>query len=133
MSVRPPRERRHSAMREARGLTLFSLALLLFFGLYVGVFAACASSKDSSRTSTPAGETAARSDTGATAAADTAATAAADTGSAAAASADAKQPAREPDVIFVPTPDTVVVEMLRLAHVDDDDLVYDLGWATGAS
>jgi hypothetical protein len=34
---------------------------------------------------------------------------------------------REPDVIFVPTPQDVVDKMLELAEVTKDDLVYDLG------
>lgn len=40
-------------------------------------------------------------------------------------------PAREPDVIFVPTPEPVVKEMLRLANVQSNDLVYDLGSGDG--
>lgn len=38
---------------------------------------------------------------------------------------------REPDVIFVPTPQEVVDKMLELAHVTKDDLVYDLGCGDG--
>lgn len=38
---------------------------------------------------------------------------------------------REPDVIFVPTPMPVVEQMLTFAHVDEDDLVYDLGSGDG--
>ncbi len=38
---------------------------------------------------------------------------------------------REPDVHFVPTPDEVVEVMLRLADVQEDDLVYDLGCGDG--
>jgi SAM-dependent methyltransferase len=35
------------------------------------------------------------------------------------------------DVPFVPTPEEVVAEMLRLANVNDRDLVYDLGCGDG--
>jgi len=38
---------------------------------------------------------------------------------------------REPDVIFVPTPQPVVEEMLRLADVKKSDLLYDLGCGDG--
>lgn len=38
---------------------------------------------------------------------------------------------REPDVIFVPTPQDVVDKMLELAQVTKDDLVYDLGCGDG--
>jgi precorrin-6B methylase 2 len=38
---------------------------------------------------------------------------------------------REPDVIFVPTPQEVVDKMLELAEVKKDDLVYDLGCGDG--
>lgn len=37
----------------------------------------------------------------------------------------------EPDVIFVPTPQSVVEEMLELANVGEDDVVYDLGSGDG--
>jgi len=37
----------------------------------------------------------------------------------------------EPDVIFVPTPQEVVEEMLKLANVKKDDVVYDLGCGDG--
>jgi hypothetical protein len=36
-----------------------------------------------------------------------------------------------PDVIYVPTPHDVVDEMLRLAQVKSDDVVYDLGSGDG--
>ncbi len=42
----------------------------------------------------------------------------------------AKTP-REPDVIYVPTPQPVVDKMLELAQVTKDDLVYDLGCGDG--
>jgi SAM-dependent methyltransferase len=42
-----------------------------------------------------------------------------------------ESPTRRPDVIYVPTPRTVVEEMLRLADVQADDLVYDLGSGDG--
>lgn len=38
---------------------------------------------------------------------------------------------REPDVIFVPTPQDVVDKMLELAQVKKDDLLYDLGCGDG--
>jgi predicted RNA methylase len=42
-----------------------------------------------------------------------------------------KQKEREPDVIFVPTPQEVVDKMLELAKVTKDDVVYDLGCGDG--
>jgi SAM-dependent methyltransferase len=42
-----------------------------------------------------------------------------------------RQPAREPDIYFVPTRQAVVGEMLRLAGVGPDDVVYDLGSGDG--
>lgn len=38
---------------------------------------------------------------------------------------------REPDVIFVPTPQQVVDEMLAMARVGADDVLYDLGSGDG--
>jgi len=38
---------------------------------------------------------------------------------------------REPDVIFVPTPHSVVDQMLKLAKVTKKDVVYDLGCGDG--
>ncbi len=38
---------------------------------------------------------------------------------------------REPDVVYVPTPQDVVDKMLELAKVTKDDLVYDLGCGDG--
>ncbi len=46
-------------------------------------------------------------------------------------SGQTKKPTREPDVIFVPTPQEVVDKMLELAEVKKDDLVYDLGCGDG--
>jgi SAM-dependent methyltransferase len=40
-------------------------------------------------------------------------------------------PQREPDVIYVPTPQAVVDEMLTIANVSKDDVVYDLGSGDG--
>ena len=40
-------------------------------------------------------------------------------------------PARQPDVIYVPTPADVVNAMLRLANVSSTDVVYDLGSGDG--
>ncbi len=42
-----------------------------------------------------------------------------------------ESPTRKPDVIYVPTPMTVVNEMLRLVNVQSNDLVYDLGSGDG--
>jgi SAM-dependent methyltransferase len=44
--------------------------------------------------------------------------------------ADAWQ-SKRPDVIFVPTPDRVVEEMLRVADIRKNDLIYDLGCGDG--
>jgi cyclopropane fatty-acyl-phospholipid synthase-like methyltransferase len=41
------------------------------------------------------------------------------------------QPARTPDVIYVPTPQPVVDAMLAMAKVTDKDVVYDLGCGDG--
>jgi SAM-dependent methyltransferase len=38
---------------------------------------------------------------------------------------------RKPDVIYLPTPQPVVEEMLRMAEVDANDVVYDLGCGDG--
>ena len=40
-------------------------------------------------------------------------------------------PTRQPDVVYVPTPMRVVEEMLQLANVTNEDLVYDLGSGDG--
>ena len=40
-------------------------------------------------------------------------------------------PLRSPDVIFVPTPQEVVEDMLRLANVKQGDVLYDLGSGDG--
>jgi len=42
-----------------------------------------------------------------------------------------KKTPRQPDVVFVPTPQKVVDKMLELAQVTKDDLVYDLGCGDG--
>ena len=41
------------------------------------------------------------------------------------------QTQRKPDVIFVPTPPETVDEMLRLANIKDNDVLYDLGSGDG--
>ncbi len=38
---------------------------------------------------------------------------------------------REPDVIYVPTPEEVVEQMLKMANVHKGDVVYDLGCGDG--
>ncbi len=38
---------------------------------------------------------------------------------------------REPDIHFVPTPQEVVMEMLKMARVNANDIVYDLGCGDG--
>ncbi len=45
--------------------------------------------------------------------------------------ADEPAPRRTPDVVYVPTPHEVVEIMLRLADVQEDDVVYDLGCGDG--
>jgi precorrin-6B methylase 2 len=40
-------------------------------------------------------------------------------------------PAREPDVVYVPTPDSVVKAMMEMAGVKEGDVVYDLGCGDG--
>ena len=50
---------------------------------------------------------------------------------AASAGPGAQQPARPPDIFFTPTWEPVVFEMLELARVTRDDVVYDLGSGDG--
>lgn len=45
--------------------------------------------------------------------------------------AQAATPPRTPDVIFVPTPQAVVDEMLKVANVKKGDVLYDLGSGDG--
>jgi SAM-dependent methyltransferase len=42
-----------------------------------------------------------------------------------------ERPERKPDVIFVPTPEPIVEEMMKLADVKAGDVVYDLGCGDG--
>ena len=49
----------------------------------------------------------------------------------AAAQAQAQRAPRTPDVIFVPTPQEVVEDMLRLVDVKKGDVLYDLGSGDG--
>ena len=42
-----------------------------------------------------------------------------------------KRSLRKPDVIYYPTPDETVTEMLRLAEIRQDDVLYDLGSGDG--
>ena len=48
-----------------------------------------------------------------------------------AAAAGAQSAVKQPDVIFVPTPQEVVDEMLELARVGRNDVLYDLGSGDG--
>jgi predicted O-methyltransferase YrrM len=45
--------------------------------------------------------------------------------------AGARPPLREPDVIYVPTPQAVVDAMLEVAQVKSNDVIYDLGSGDG--
>lgn len=47
------------------------------------------------------------------------------------ASPTTEAPTREPDVVYVPTPVPVVNEMLRLAKIQANDVIYDLGSGDG--
>jgi precorrin-6B methylase 2 len=47
------------------------------------------------------------------------------------ASLTARQEARRPDTIYLPTPDPVVTAMLGMANVGHGDIVYDLGSGDG--
>lgn len=42
-----------------------------------------------------------------------------------------EQPARKPDIHYVPTPQAVVEEMLATAQVGKDEMIYDLGCGDG--
>lgn len=44
---------------------------------------------------------------------------------------DVQTPLRQPDVVFVPTPQEVVDQMLALAKVTKEDVIYDLGSGDG--
>ena len=48
-----------------------------------------------------------------------------------AADQDTPAPKRQPDVVYVPTPQVVVDKMLELAEVKKGDVVYDLGCGDG--
>ena len=48
-----------------------------------------------------------------------------------AAPANEQRPARAPDIFFVPTWEPIVYQMLELARVSKDDVVYDLGSGDG--
>ncbi|MBP8259243.1 MAG: alpha-L-fucosidase [Verrucomicrobia bacterium] len=45
--------------------------------------------------------------------------------------AEDREPARNPDVVYVPTPQEVVDKMLELAEIKPGDVVYDLGCGDG--
>jgi hypothetical protein len=42
-----------------------------------------------------------------------------------------RAPSRQPDVVFVPTPQAVVDQMLKMAEIKPGDVVYDLGCGDG--
>ncbi len=42
-----------------------------------------------------------------------------------------RRPAREPDILFVPTREAIADQMLQLAGIRKDDIVYDLGSGDG--
>lgn len=46
-------------------------------------------------------------------------------------SGNRKRPLRKPDVIYYPTPDETVIEMLRLGGIKKGDVLYDLGSGDG--
>jgi SAM-dependent methyltransferase len=52
-------------------------------------------------------------------------------GSQDAGSSSQQRPARDPDIFFVPTAEAIADEMLKLARVTADDVVYDLGSGDG--
>ena len=99
----------------------FSLLMALVVALAIG--ASCAS-KNTPPPSTPApGTTAAPTPAPAPAPAPAA--------PAAAEPASPAKPLRDPDVIYVPTPQNVVDAMLKMANVTSSDVVYDLGSGDG--
>jgi precorrin-6B methylase 2 len=46
-------------------------------------------------------------------------------------SVSGQKPQKDPDVPYVPTPQSVVDEMLKLAAITKDDIIYDLGSGDG--
>lgn len=46
-------------------------------------------------------------------------------------SAVQQRPLKQPEVPYVPTPEKVVEEMLKMADVQKDDVLYDLGCGDG--
>jgi SAM-dependent methyltransferase len=97
----------------------FSLVMALVVALATG--ASCAS-KNTPTPSTPAPGTTANPP---------AAPAPAPATPPAAEPTSAAKPLRDPDVIFVPTPQNVVDAMLKMANVTAKDVVYDLGSGDG--
>ncbi len=49
----------------------------------------------------------------------------------AAAEDDGKSTKKGPDCVYVPTPHDIVEQMLEMAHVQKDDVIYDLGCGDG--
>lgn len=45
--------------------------------------------------------------------------------------ADNEEPEKTPDCVYVPTPHDIVEEMLEMADIREDDIVYDLGCGDG--
>ena len=102
----------------------FSLLVALVIALATG--ASCAS-KDTPAPSAPAPATTAKP----TAAPPPAVQPPAPATPPAAVAASPAKPLREPDVIYVPTPQNVVDAMLKMANVTAKDVVYDLGSGDG--
>ena len=102
-------------------LSDYSRAIALAAGLAVA--AACASKSGAAKPAAPTAPTPAATPPAAAPAPTPAAPAAPP--------ATGTAPLREPDVIYVPTPDYVVEAMLKIANVTASDVVYDLGSGDG--
>lgn len=103
--------------------TLIALAICTPFLL------ACADKADDAYA--PADGNATRAVANDDAALDTAGTVTAEVGPDSPYAEGAPPPSREPDVIYVPTPEPVVDAMLNLAGVKEGDVLYDLGSGDG--
>lgn len=103
--------------------TLIALAICTPFLL------ACADKADDAYA--PADSSATRAATNDDTALNTTGTVTADIGPDSPYAEGAPPPSREPDVIYVPTPEPVVDAMLNLAGVKEGDVLYDLGSGDG--